>query len=61
MESDEYVLNLSKISKCYVKGKQALSEITFSLGHQEILGVVGPNGAGKSTLFNILAMIHKRD
>jgi branched-chain amino acid transport system ATP-binding protein len=35
-------------------GLQALSEVSFDLTVNEILGVVGPNGAGKSTLFSVI-------
>jgi branched-chain amino acid transport system ATP-binding protein len=34
---------------------QALSQVDFSVGASEAVGVVGPNGAGKTTLLNVLA------
>jgi ABC-type branched-subunit amino acid transport system ATPase component len=36
------------------EGIQALEEVDFELGPDEILGLIGPNGAGKTTLVNIL-------
>ena len=33
----------------------AVSDVSFSIGHGEILGYVGPNGAGKSTTVKMLA------
>lgn len=35
-------------------GLIALSEVSFSVERNEILGIVGPNGAGKSTLFGVI-------
>jgi len=32
----------------------ALSDVSFSIGHGEVLGLIGPNGSGKTTLFECL-------
>ncbi len=37
----------------------ALNNLSFSIGKQEIFGLVGPDGAGKSTLLRIIAGILK--
>ena len=34
--------------------KKVLSNIEFSIGQGEIIGLIGPNGSGKTTLLNIL-------
>jgi branched-chain amino acid transport system ATP-binding protein len=40
-------------------GLMAVSELSFSVGQEEILGLIGPNGAGKTTVFNLLSGFHK--
>ena len=32
---------------------KALSDVTFDIRPNEILGIAGPNGAGKTTLLNV--------
>jgi branched-chain amino acid transport system ATP-binding protein len=36
-------------------GLRAVSEVDFSVGAHEIVGLVGPNGAGKTTIFNVIS------
>ena len=39
-------------------GLLALSELSFSVDHNEIVGLIGPNGAGKTTVFNVLTGVY---
>ncbi len=35
-------------------GLRAVNEVSFTLGHGEILGLIGPNGSGKTTTINLI-------
>lgn len=47
------ILQVSEISVRF-GGLLALTDVSFSVARNEILGIVGPNGAGKSTLFGVI-------
>jgi branched-chain amino acid transport system ATP-binding protein len=36
-------------------GLTALKDVSFSMGSDQVVGLVGPNGAGKTTLFNAIS------
>ncbi|MGE4239067.1 ABC transporter ATP-binding protein [Ramlibacter sp.] len=46
------LLQVDRVSKRF-DGVQALSDVSFSLGEGELVGLIGPNGSGKTTLFNV--------
>ncbi len=55
---EDYRLELRHVSK-YFGEVQALEDINFKLGRNEIVGLLGDNGAGKSTLIKIITGYHR--
>jgi ABC-2 type transport system ATP-binding protein len=47
------VLAVTQLRKSY-GGTTAVDGVTFSVGHDEIVGLVGPNGAGKTTIISMV-------
>ena len=39
-------------------GLVAVSNLSFCLGPNDLLGLIGPNGAGKTTVFNMITGVH---
>ncbi len=50
-------ISISKLTKTYASGLQALKGIDLEIGQGEIFALLGPNGAGKTTLINIVCGI----
>ena len=47
------MIEVSHLSKNYGT-RQAIEDLSFTVGDGQIFGLLGPNGAGKSTIMNIL-------
>src|SRR6266508_155866 len=54
----DYRLELRNVSKSFGE-VQALTNINFQLGRNEIVGLLGDNGAGKPTLIKIITGYHQ--
>jgi ABC-2 type transport system ATP-binding protein len=48
------IISISKLSKTYASGFQALKSVDLEIARGEIFALLGPNGAGKTTLINIV-------
>jgi ABC-2 type transport system ATP-binding protein len=51
------MIEVQNLSKQY-GSVQAVSDVSFSVGSQQVLGFLGPNGAGKTTIMKILTGFH---
>lgn len=62
MKEDQasFLVEMKNISKEFGKVK-ALNGVNFSVGPQEVVGLLGDNGAGKSTLIKVLVGLYPPD
>ncbi len=54
------VIEVSKLSKTYASGFEALKALDLKIYGGEIFALLGPNGAGKTTLINIICGIVRK-
>jgi branched-chain amino acid transport system ATP-binding protein len=52
------LLQVQGLSRIY-GGLKAVSDLSFSVAKDEILGLIGPNGAGKTTVVNLASGVDK--
>lgn len=53
-------IDIRGVSKSY-GAVRALNDVSLSVNHGELFGLIGPDGAGKSTLYQILATLSRPD
>src|SRR5881296_4080925 len=51
------IISISKLTKTYASGYQALKKVDLDIRKGEIFALLGPNGAGKTTLISIVCGI----
>ncbi|HWN71187.1 MAG TPA: ABC transporter ATP-binding protein, partial [Haliangium sp.] len=57
MRPVQSIISVSRVSKTYASGFQALKSVDLEIRRGEIFALLGPNGAGKTTLINIICGI----
>jgi ABC-2 type transport system ATP-binding protein len=57
VDSKQSIISVSKLSKTFGSGFQALKGIDLDIRRGEIFALLGPNGAGKTTLISVICGI----
>lgn len=56
---ERLLIDFSNVSKRYAGGREALLDVSFSVGSGELVFLAGHSGAGKSTLFKLIPAIER--
>ena len=57
----ENILEIKNINKAYPKSEFALRDVSFTVPHGTIMGIVGENGSGKTTTLSIILGLLRQD
>jgi branched-chain amino acid transport system ATP-binding protein len=58
MSDTSPLLEVSHLSKRF-SGVVAVSDVSFTIPHGSLCGLIGPNGSGKTTVFNMISGIYR--
>ena len=53
------VVELTEVTKSYDGGITAVRDVTLSIEHGELVGIVGPSGSGKSTMLHLIGTLDR--
>lgn len=54
------MVRLERVSRTFDNGTSAFRDLSFSVGREEIVGILGTSGCGKSTLLRVIAGLDGR-
>jgi branched-chain amino acid transport system ATP-binding protein len=57
LKSENNLLTIDNVTMQF-GGLTAVKDVSFKVGHNDLIAVIGPNGAGKTTLFNMITGIY---